>query len=273
VTDDTQPRRVDGGKEPAGRRGGADRSASNRIALVTGVSGVLGQAIASELLSRGYEVVGTYRRHRDVAEVFAAGVADHGGKLQLFHCDVNADDSVSELRSRLAADQRLPAVLVNCAGITDSAPMLTLSTERFMQVVDTNLHGSFRVTKAFLRDMLRQRYGRIVLIGSVAAHWGARGQTNYSASKAALLGLARALTREVAARNITVNVIAPGPIDSAMMREGDHVDLDALSMIIPANRLGDPAEVAYVVAMLCDERASYVTGALIPVDGGMGMGA
>lgn len=147
-----------------------------------------------------------------------------------------------------------------------------MSTERFEDVIDSNLTGSFRILRTFTKDMLKARYGRVVLIGSVAGHWGGRGQANYSASKAGLLGLARSTTRELAGRGITVNVVAPGPIESRMM-DASIAPRAKVEDEIPAGRYGTPWEVAHVVAALCHRDAGYVSGALIPVDGGMGMGS
>jgi len=238
------------------------------VALVVGVTGDIGRAVAERLHLEGHRVVGTSR----VVDSAATKRMDLLPQVTVLECDVTSDESVASLRLRLVESPGRPASVVVCAGHTDVRPLLTMSTERFEDVIDSNLTGSFRILRTFTKDMLKARYGRVVLIGSVAGHWGGRGQANYSASKAGLLGLARSTTRELAGRGITVNVVAPGPIESRMM-DASIAPRAKVEDEIPAGRYGTPWEVAHVVAALCHRDAGYVSGALIPVDGGMGMGS
>ncbi len=244
----------------------------SRSVLITGASSGIGRSVALAHAAAGHRVVGTYATSAEAAAEVAA-TADRAGHDLTFHqLDVADAASVDELFAKLKADDNLPEVLVSNAGIVADEIGLKLSDDKFTAVIEANLTGSFRVARAALRPMVRARYGRIVFVSSVLAYLGGPGQANYAASKAGLIGMARSLVRETAARNITINVVTPGPIDTAMLATAPGAALDLVKAAIPVGRFGTPDEAAHVVSMLTAEAASFVTGAIVPVDGGLGMG-
>jgi 3-oxoacyl-[acyl-carrier protein] reductase len=164
------------------------------------------------------------------------------------------------------------AVLVANAGITKDTLVLRMKEDDFTDVIDANLTGNFRVSKRAIRPMMKARWGRIILMSSVVGSMGQTGQANYSASKAGLLGLGRSLAREFASRNITVNLVAPGPIETDMLAEISEAAREAMVGAVPLGRVGTPTDIAAAVSFLASDGASYITGATIPVDGGLGMG-
>jgi NAD(P)-dependent dehydrogenase (short-subunit alcohol dehydrogenase family) len=228
--------------------------------LVTGASRGIGRAIAERFLASG-AAVASLQRGPDAPD----GVLVVQG-------DVRDSQSVNAAFTRVEEANGPVDVVVANAGITRDTLLMRMSDDDFDQVIDTNLAGAFRVVRRASTSMVRRRSGRIVLISSVVGLYGGAGQANYAASKAGLVGLARAITRELAGRGITANVVAPGFIDTAMT-EGlpDKVKEQYLAAI-PAGRWGDAAEVAGVVEFLTSPAAAYITGAVIPVDGGLGMG-
>ena len=230
-----------------------------RVALVTGGNRGIGHACAAALAEAGFSVAVT-SRSSDV-DGFTTVRCDQTDPAQV-------DAAVAEVEATLGPVQ----VLVANAGITRDGLALTMSDESFGAVLEANLMGTFRVVRRCAKPMLRQRWGRIVLIGSVVALSGSGGQVNYGASKAGLIGMARALARELGSRSITTNVVAPGFIDTAMTAELPEERKAAILAQIPLGRLAAPEEVAAVVAFLASDAAGYVNGAVIPVDGGMGMG-
>ncbi len=235
-------------------------SPAARVAMVTGANRGLGLAIARRLGADGHRVVGTYR-------------TDHpdDGCLEWVRCDVTDSDSVdaafADVEERLGPVE----ILVANAGIARDGLVVRMSDDDFDAVIDANLTGAFRVSRRAAKRMMRGRWGRIVLISSVAGTIGSAGQANYAAAKAGLNGYARSLARELATRNITVNVVAPGPIDTDMTEILDDSQRQALLDLVPMARMGEPGEVAAAVAFLASEDASYITGALLGVDGGLGM--
>jgi len=239
-------------------------------ALVSGASRGIGRAIALELGRRGATVVGTATTSvgaEAVSEVLKSeGVSGRGMVL-----DVTDDQAVQGTLGELGTAFGPPAIVVNNAGITRDNLLLRMKEEEWDEVLDANLKGAFRLSKAVLRGMLKNRWGRIINIGSVVGATGNAGQCNYAAAKAGLGGLTRSLAREVAPRGITVNLVNPGFIDTDMTKSLPDAQRDALIGQIPAARLGTPEDVAAAVAFLASSEAGYITGATLEVNGGMHM--
>ena len=231
-----------------------------RVALVTGGNRGIGLAIAQALAADGHTVAVTSR----------SGEAPGG--LRAFACDVTDPDSVDAAFTAIEAELGPVEILVANAGITRDTLLLRMSEEDFDAVLDTNLVGAFRVTKRASRLMLRARFGRLIFISSVVGLTGSAGQANYSASKAGLVGFARTLARELGSRGITANVVAPGFVDTAMTQELPEERRAEILGQVPLGRYAAPEEVASVVAFIASDAAGYITGAVIPVDGGLGMG-
>ncbi len=232
---------------------------AGRVVLVTGGNRGIGRAVAAAFAAGGDRVAVT-TRSREVEGLFSV------------RCDVTDTGSVDKAVGMVESDLGPIEVLVANAGINDDKLLLQMDEESFARVLDTNLVGTFRVVRRALPKMLRQRKGRIVLISSVVALSGAAGQANYAASKAGLIGFARSLAREIGSRSVTVNVVAPGFIETDMTaRLSDERRADVLAQV-PLKRFGMPDEVAGVVRWLASEDAGYVTGSVVPVDGGLGMG-
>lgn len=257
----------------------ADGSAASgpRVVLVTGGSRGIGAACAAWFLARGDRVAATYRGDRPPATRQLPplpGSAETGDldRSMAVRCDVTdpaqVDSAFSEVEERWGPVE----VLVANAGITHDTLVLRMGDDAWQEVIDTNLTGSFRVAKRAVSKMLRLHRGRIVLISSVGAFVGLPGQSNYAASKAGLVGMARALAREVASRAITVNVVAPGVVATDMIAAVGGARREELEAMIPLGRAASPEEVAEAVGFLASEGAGYITGAVLAVDGGLGMG-
>ena len=245
-------------------------SLQGKVALVTGASRGIGQAIALELGRQGAIVIGTATSPSG-AERIAETLKQNGIEGAGLVLDVTDSESVSSTLEHVQQHLGQPSILVNNAGITRDNLMLRMKDDEWFDVINTNLNSLFRLSKAVLRGMTKARWGRIINIGSVVGAMGNGGQANYAAAKAGLEGFGRALAREVGSRAITVNAVAPGFIDTDMTRELPEAQRDALLGQIPLGRLGQAEEIAKVVAFLASDGASYVTGATIPVNGGMYM--
>ncbi len=245
-------------------------SLQGKVALVTGASRGIGQAIALQLGAQGATVIGTATSEKGAQSITQAlqdkGIQGVGMVLNV--CDA---ESVAATLERIQTEFGAPLILVNNAGITRDNLMLRMKDDEWFDVIDTNLHSLYRMSKAVLRGMTKARWGRIISIGSVVGAMGNAGQVNYAAAKAGLEGFGRALAREVGSRSITVNAVAPGFIDTDMTRELPEAQREALMTQIPLGRLGQAEEIANVVTFLASDQASYVTGATIPVNGGMYM--
>ncbi|HIW47275.1 MAG TPA: beta-ketoacyl-ACP reductase [Candidatus Yaniella excrementigallinarum] len=234
--------------------------AQGRSVLVTGGNRGIGLAIARAFHANGDQVAITSR----------SGEGPEG--LLTVKADVTDMSSLDEAFNEVEAAHGPVEVLINNAGITNDQLLLRMSEDDFEQVIDTNLAGSFRALKRATKGMIRLRKGRVIFISSVVGLYGSPGQINYAASKAGLVGMARSLTRELGSRNITANVVAPGYIDTEMTQQLDEGLQKQYKQAIPAGRFADPNEVANVVRWLASDEASYISGAVIPVDGGLGMG-
>jgi 3-oxoacyl-[acyl-carrier protein] reductase len=242
-----------------------------KVAIVTGASRGIGRAIAIELGRRGASLVVNYAGRLEDARETARLVEEAGGKAIVEQADVSvADDAARLVESALAAFGRLD-ILVNNAGITRDNLLLRMKDEEWDAVLNTNLKAAFYLTRAAARPMMKQRYGRIINVASVVALTGNPGQANYVSAKAGLIGLTKTSARELASRNITVNAVAPGYIETDMTAVlGDEVTAKMLEQI-PLGALGKPEQVAKAVAFLASEDASYITGQVLNVDGGMVM--
>jgi len=246
-------------------------SLQGKVALVTGASRGIGQAIALELGRQGAIVIGTATSVSG-AERIAATLKENGIQGAGFELNVTSDESVSAVLAGIQEQFGAPvAILVNNAGITRDNLMMRMKDDEWYDVIDTNLNSLYRLSKGVLRGMTKARWGRIISIGSVVGAMGNAGQVNYATAKAGLEGFSRALAREVGSRSITVNSVTPGFIDTDMTRDLPEAQREALQTQIPLGRLGQAQEIAQVVAFLASDGAAYVTGATIPVNGGMYM--
>lgn len=231
-----------------------------RTVLVTGGNRGIGRAIAQSFLDAGHRVAITSRDGSGPEGALAVAA------------DVTDSASIDAAFTTVEAELGPVEVVVANAGITRDTLLLRMSEQDFSEVVDTNLTGAFRVAQRASKGMLRAKWGRVVLISSVVGLYGGPGQVNYSASKAGLVGIARSITRELGARGITANVVAPGFIETDMTAELDDATQAEYKKAIPAGRYATPAEVADVVRWIAGDEAAYISGAVIPVDGGLGMG-
>ena len=242
--------RISGGKPPF----------VSRSVLVTGGNRGIGLAIARRLAADGHKVAVTHRGSGAPEGLFGV------------ECDVTDAAAVDAAFQAVEEHQGPVEVLVSNAGITADAFLMRMTEERFEKVVDANLTGAFRVAQRASRSMQKNRFGRMIFIGSVSGSWGIGNQANYAAAKAGLIGMARSISRELSKAGVTANVVAPGLIDTDMTKDMDERVREGALGFIPAKRIGTAEEVAGAVSFLASEDAGYIAGAVIPVDGGMGMG-
>lgn len=248
------------GKSGTGHTVVGDARTPRGVALVTGGNRGIGLACARRLAADGYRVAVGSRAGEPVDDLFTVRM------------DITDASSIDAAFTAVEQELGPVEVLVANAGAARDTLLLTMGEDAFAEVVDTNLTGTYRVVKRAARGMLRARRGRIVLMSSVVALSGSAGQANYAAAKAGLVGFARSLARELGGRGITVNVVAPGPVRTAMMTSLPEARQAEMTAMVPLGRMAEPEEVAGVVAFLAGPDAAYVSGAVLPVDGGMGMG-
>lgn len=234
---------------------------TGRVVLVTGGNRGIGLATARRFAASGYRVAVTSRSGDAIED-----------SLTVVKCDVTDSESVDSAVSSVEEILGPIEILVSNAGITEDGLVLRMKDDAFTRVIDTNLTGGFRVARRVVKSMMLGRWGRMVFISSVVGLGGQAGQANYAASKAGLIGLARSLAKEFASRNITVNVIAPGPIRTAMLAELNDDQRNAMLAMVPLGRLGEAEEIAAAIQFLASDEAGYVTGTVLPVDGGLSMG-
>lgn len=242
----------------------------NQIALVTGASRGIGQAIALELAKQGATVAGTATT-AEGAEKISALFAQNKLSGKGFALNVTDPQTIEQALESIKQQLGAPTILVNNAGITRDNLMLRMKDEEWADVINTNLTAVYKMTKACIRDMMKARFGRIINIGSVVGSMGNPGQVNYAAAKAGLMGFTKSLAMEIASRGVTVNVVAPGYIETDMTKVLTDDQKNLLLSKIPVDRLGQPADIAYTCAFLASPQAGYITGQTLHVDGGMCM--
>lgn len=242
-----------------------------RVALVTGASQGIGKGIALELAKAGATVALAARNEAKLAEV-KAEIEAAGGKAETFALDVSNEDAIKAGAKEIVAKLGAVHILVNNAGVTRDTLMLRMKTTDWDDVLDTNLKGAFLLTQALLQPMMKARWGRVINISSVNGELGAPGQANYSASKAGLIGLTKSMAREFASRNITVNAVAPGFIETDMTHVLTEDQKNAMLGAVPLGRAGSVVDIAAAVRFLASEEAGYITGHTLDVNGGLYMG-
>ena len=243
----------------------------SRLALVTGGSRGIGRSVALDLASRGHTVAVNYVSRKDAADDVVSLISDAGGTAAAFGADVSDAEEVKRLFSEVDEAFGRPEILVNNAGITGDDLLVRFDEETWSRVMDVNLKSAFLCSQAALRGMLRGRWGRIVSVSSVAGVYGNAGQTNYSASKAGLIGFSKSLAKEVGSRGITVNVVVPGFVETDLT-DGLHESVrDRVRESTSLGRLGRPEEISSAVGYLSSDEASYITGQVLIVDGGVAM--
>ncbi|HVF13925.1 MAG TPA: 3-oxoacyl-[acyl-carrier-protein] reductase [Acidimicrobiales bacterium] len=243
-----------------------------RVALVTGASRGIGRAVAVALAADGHRVATCFGSDAEAGAETCRVIESQGGESLAVPVDVGRADSVDAAFARVEEEWGKVEVLVSNAGINRDGLLMRMGDDQWAEVLRTNLDGAFHLVRRATPGMVRARWGRIVLVGSVVALTGSPGQANYAAAKAGLIGLTRTVARELGSRGITANLVAPGPIVTAMTDALSEERRTQMTGQVPLGRFGTPEEVAAVVAFLCSDAAGYVSGAVLPVDGGMGMG-
>lgn len=240
---------------------------NNKIAIVTGASQGIGKIIAFELAKSGAHVA-CISRNKKAIESIVEEITINGGQASSFPCDISDSDTLSEIITEIIKENSRIDILVNNAGITKDSLLMRMSIEQWDDVINTNLKGAFHCTKAVMRYMMKNKFGRIINITSIVGLTGNAGQANYAASKAGLIGMTKSIAKEVASRGITANCIAPGWIETSMTEKlSEEVKSEFLSHI-PVGRIGSPDDIANAVIFLASDEAGYITGQTITVDGG-----
>ena len=240
----------------------------NKIVLITGANRGIGESILHRLDADGYLVIGSSRSNEGVKKITSEIKKSNGKGIQM---DVTDQKSIDDAVDSIKKDYGPIYGLINNAGITNDNLLMRMSDEQWSSVIDSNLNSLFRVTKSIVKDMMKARVGRIINIGSIVGMMGNAGQSNYSATKSGLLGFTKSLARELSSRNINVNSISPGFINTDMTKALSEDQIDALSKNIPLNRIAEPSEIASVVSFLLSDDSSYITGENINVNGGLYM--
>ena len=243
----------------------------NKIVLITGAGRGIGRAIAIALAKEGAEVVINYNGSEERAKELKKTIEENGGKASIYKCNVSDFAACEAMIKDIVKEYGHLDILVNNAGITKDGLLMKMSEEDFDKVLDTNLKGTFHTIRAALRQMIRQRSGRIINMASVVGVSGNAGQANYAASKAGIIGLTKTVARELASRGITVNAVAPGFVHTEMTEVLSSQVKEAAVAQIPLGRFGETQDIANTVAFLASEKADYITGQVICVDGGMAM--
>lgn len=243
----------------------------NKTALVTGASRGIGRQIAISLAAEGAFVIVNYNGSKERAEQVVREITENGGKAAAVCCNVADNDACEEMVKNLIAEYGRVDILVNNAGITRDNLLMKMSEQEFDDVINTNLKGAFHTIRHLSRYFLKQRSGRIINISSVSGITGNAGQANYSASKAGVIGLTKSVARELASRGITANAVAPGMVDTEMTEVLSDSIKEQMLAQIPLRRIGDPKDIADAVVFLASDKASYITGQVLTVDGGMTM--
>ncbi len=244
-----------------------------KTAIVTGGSRGIGRACVKSLAAEGAKVALVYHRSQEAAEALVTELQQAGREVRAIQADVRDVRRADEIVEQLATDWGRIDILVNSAGVIQDGLFGTMGPEAWSVVIDTNLTGTYNYCHAATKPMLSQRQGSIVNISSVSSEFGARGQVNYAASKGGINGLTRCLAKELAARKIRVNAVAPGMIETEMSEAVRNLIGDRIKQVIPLRRVGQPEEIASVVVFLASDEASYLTGQVLFVDGGMSLGA
>ena len=248
----------------------AIESSTKRVAIVTGASRGIGRAIALQLAQDGHHVICVARSEGPLQEL-AKEITDAGGSAESKVCDISDSEALGALVDAVASEHERLDILVNNAGVTRDGLVLRMSDEDFDHVIAVNLKSAFIASRHAARPMMRGRYGRIINIGSVSGLMGNPGQVNYSASKAAMVGMSKSMAKELGAKGVTVNVVAPGFIKTEMTEALGEELIKEIAPRIPVRRLGEPGEIAHAVCWLAGEQASYITGQVLVVDGGLAM--
>ncbi|MBX3010696.1 MAG: 3-oxoacyl-[acyl-carrier-protein] reductase [Caldilineaceae bacterium] len=244
---------------------------SGKTALITGSSSGIGAAIAQEFAASGAKVAIHYRGNAQGAETIAATIREAGAECAIYQADVSDMDQAAALVKQVQSDLGSLDILVNNAGTTRDTLLMSMKEDEWDTVINTNLKSVYTVTRAALRGMLKNRWGRIINITSVVGLTGQAGQTNYAASKAGIIGFTKSLAREVASRNITVNAVAPGFVPTALTDVLNDEQRQGIITNTPLGRMGTPEEIAWAVAFLAAERSGFITGQVLTVDGGLVM--
>lgn len=242
---------------------------TGKVALVTGASRGIGKAIAESLAKSGATVIVNYCGSKEKAEEVVEQIVADGGMAEAMQCDVSDYADTEKMTQTIIQKYQKVDILVNNAGVTRDNLMIKMSENDFDQVLSTNLKGAFNTMKHLYRNFIKLRSGKIINISSVSGVMGNAGQANYSASKAGVIGLTKSMARELASRNVCVNAVAPGFVETDMTGKMSETILENAKQSIPLQRLGAPEDIANIVAFLASENANYITGQVICVDGGM----